>query len=311
MIPIGYRGTVVTCGAQGWPTPTIEWVRSTGKLTDSRMASDSVQTENSAFVLARLRSLHGFLGSAAGNYTCTVRANGTDAAVSSKVVTLLLQTEIAPTTTHELCSVSSHETNFQVRVLYTDCHTWGKDLKVEIAKNFMRNMVNIVGATCQDCAITPQDIMIRSPPTCSQRVERATLFRGRVSTKNVSRTKDIFCALSQWQLSGPLIWINSNFHLVDRGCALELESLDAMECTSGLSKSSFPTITVIVVADTIILLLLFLIAVIVIAWRIRRKRVKQKKGTLVLVGKYSHSNGRKRTRVLFCSNVSPWQKGLL
>ena len=283
MVPVGYRGTVVTCAALGWPTPIIEWVRNTGKLSDNGMASESARTQNSAFVLARLRSLDGFLGSAAGDYACAVRANGTDA-VSSKVVTLLLQTETTHTSTQMTCSVSSLETNFQVRVLYTDCLVWGEDLKVEISKNFMSNVVNIVGATCQDCAITLQDIIVESPPTCSQQVERATLFRGRVSTKNVSRTQDIFCALSQWQHSGPLIWMNSNFHLVDRGCALELRSLDAMECTPGLSRSSFPTITVIVVIDSAILFFLFLIVVIAILWRVfrSRNRVNQDhKGNLI------------------------------
>ena len=286
MVPVGYRGTVVTCAAMGWPTPTIEWVRNAGQLADSGMVSESARTQNSAFVLARLRSLDGFLGSAAGNYTCAVRTNDTDAAVSSKVITLLLHTEIPLTLTQMICSVSSLEKNFQVRVLYTDCLTWGEDLKVEIAKSFLRNMVNIVGATCQNCAITPQDITIESPPTCSQQVERATLFRGRVSTRNVSRTDDIFCALNRWQQSGPLIYINSNVHLVDRRCALD-RSLDAMECASGLNRSgsrSFPTITVIVAADSVVLFLLLLIVVITVLWRCfrSRKRVDQDKGNLAI-----------------------------
>ena len=239
---------MVTCAARGWPTPTIEWERSTRNLS-SRMVSDSAQNPNPAFVSARLRWIDndGFLESDAGDYTCVVRASDTDA-VSSKVITLEIRTDPPPTETPMTCSVSSEETNFQVRVLDTNCLIWPEELKMEFARTFMDEVVNAVSAACQECVITSENIVVAGTPTCSQQVEGAAVFRGTVSTESLGRTQNIFCALSRWQQSGPLVWIDSDFHLVDRGCPAELRSPGAVECTLQLSESSFPLIIVIAAA---------------------------------------------------------------
>ena len=270
---------MVTCAARGWPTPSIEWVRNTRNLS-SRIISDPAQNSNPAFVSARLRWLDsdGFLESDTGNYTCVVRASDTDAV--SEVITLEIRTDPDPTETLMTCSVSSEETNFQVRVLDTNCLIWPEELKMEFARIFVVEVVNAVSAACQECVVTSENIVVASTPTCSQQVERAAVFRGTMSTESLSRTQAIFCALSRWQQSGPLVWIDSDFHLVDRSCAIELGSLDIAECTSVLSKSSsFPTIPVIVTSSaTAIFLLLVLNLIVMIVMLKLRRSLKQKNG---------------------------------
>jgi hypothetical protein len=261
MVPLGYAGTVVTCAALGWPTPTIGWVRNVGNLSNTRMVSDPAQAPNSAYVSARLRWLDGFSESDAGNYTCVVRASDTGV-VSSEEVSLKIRTEPPPTATPTTCSVSSQEAYFQVRVLDTDCEMWGDDLKADIARDFMREVVNSVSAACQDCVVTSEDIQVNDVPTCSDQVERAAIFRGTLSTESSSRTQDIFCALSRWQQSGPLVRIGVDFHLVDRGCSIELRSLDALECVTGLTTTSFPLILIIAASAGGAALLLALIVLI-------------------------------------------------
>ena len=243
MIPLGYTGTVVTCTALGWPTPAIGWVKSIGNFTKHRMASDSTQDTNFAFVSARLKWLDGFQESDAGDYTCVVQASDTNA-ISSEVLTLSTTT---PASTSVMCPLGSQEANFQVRVLYTDCLTWGENQKMDIARVFVSEVVNIVNAACDN--VTVRNIVVASPPTCSQQVMRAAIFRGTISTESASRTQEIFCVLSLWKQSGPLVRINSNFHLVDEGCTLGLRSLDDVECVLGLSgSSSFPLVPVVAAA---------------------------------------------------------------
>jgi hypothetical protein len=258
MVPLGYAGTVVTCAALGWPTPTIGWVRNVGNLSNTRMVSDPAQAPNSAYVSARLRWLDGFSESDAGNYTCVVRASDTGV-VSSEEVSLAICTEPPPTATPMTCSMSSQEAYFQVRVLDTDCQMWGEDLKTDIARDFMRVAVNTVSAACQDCVITSEDIQVNDVPTCSEQVERAAIFRGTVSTESPSRTQDIFCALSRWQQSGPQVRIGVDFHLVDRGCSIELRSLETMECITGPTETSSFTLIAIVTGSTVGGLLLLLL----------------------------------------------------
>jgi hypothetical protein len=228
---------VVTCIALGWPTPTIGWVRNVGDLTDTRIISDSAQIHpDPAVVSAKLQWLGGFLESDAGNYTCVVQASDTDAS-SSKVVSIELRTEPLPTGFPVLYSVSSQEADFQVRVLDTDCEMWGEDLKTDIARDFMREVVNSVSAACQDCVVTSEDIQVNDAPTCS---EGSAIFRGTVSTESSSRTQDIFCALSRWQQGMPLILINDNFSLVDS--TLPLLADEATATTTDVLQNT-PTFT--------------------------------------------------------------------
>lgn len=214
--------------------PTTEWVRNDGNLTDGRMVSDAIQNQNSAFVTARLRWLDGFLESDAGDYTCVVQ--GDSDTVFSKVVTLEARTEPSPTLAPPMCSVSSGAANFEVRVLNMDCLTWGEELKEDISRDFMSDLVNIASTTCQGCIRSSQDIMVVDV-SCSG--DGAALFSGAVDTGDPNRNSDIICALTQWQQSGPLVFVNGNYLLVDSSLQL-LSTTTTPQTTTPLTTTMAP-----------------------------------------------------------------------
>ena len=237
-VPLGYAGTIVNCAAYGWPTPTIEWFRGSQSLPSSeeggRVFFDAVQREGSAYVSARLRSGEDFEETDAGTYSCVVRANDTGIITSKDVIleytSAAPPTQVTPTPT---CSVDSREVLFELRMLDTDCDFWSEDLKQLIARDFMEEIVNAVGAECPECEVGLADLSLLSGPACSDQVIRAAVFRGMVSTDDRGRTEEIFCALSRWQGTRPLVLINNNFRVVDGNCSLELDSLESGECRGG------------------------------------------------------------------------------
>ena len=228
IVPLGYSGTVITCAAYGWPTPSIEWQRNGASLPG---LSDSDTESNSAFVSARLRWTNEFQEADAGTYTCVARANDTNS-VQTKVVTLKAGVGVSPTIVPEVCSTESRDVFFELRVLDSDCHTWGDGLSQHIAGNFLNDVMNAVTAECRDCVVSAENVVLLSSPTCSEEVMRAAVFRGMITTESRGQTEDIFCALKSWQESSPLVLINGDLLLVDQGCSVELESLESRECSN-------------------------------------------------------------------------------
>ena len=218
MVPQGYSGNVVTCTALGWPTPTIEWHREGGNLTASVM-SVWTRDEGSAYVTAQLRWLDEFQESDAGRYICEVRASDTDL-VSSETISLEMTSVAPPTPTPATCTLDSQTVYFQVQVLDTNCEMLGME---EIANNFGDNLVSIVNTMCQDCDVTDNDLEVMGVATCSDQVARGAVFRGVIDTSDKERTQEIFCTLSMWQQTGPLVLVNNDLHLVDRTLSLAHE----------------------------------------------------------------------------------------
>ena len=227
IVPLGYSGTVITCAAYGWPTPSIEWQRNGASLPG---LSDSDSESNSAFVSARLRWTNEFQEADAGTYTCVVHANDTNL-VQTKVITLEAGVGVPPTIVPEVCSIGSRDVLFEIRVLDSDCRTWGDGLRQHIAGNFLNDIMNAVTAECRDCIVSAENVVLLSGPVCSDQVMRAAVFRGMITTESRGQTEDIFCALKSWQENSPLVLVNGDLLLVDQGCSVELESLDNRECS--------------------------------------------------------------------------------
>ena len=241
LVPVGYTGTILTCIASGWPTPTIRWLRD-GQLLNGNIYSDSTSLASSAIVSSRLRGNRAFSDSDIGNYTCIVQANDTDAFHSTDVYL-----NLSTSTPDMRCSVESTQIFFHIRVLNTDCVTWVGDLKEHISDSFSEEMVNVVVEECSECSIMTDNIVISNSPTCSNQVEGAALFRGSITTSEVSLTENIFCALKRWQETEPLIAINNQLYQVDKRCNLESDSLTSSEC-SGYSTRTDKSNTIIYIA---------------------------------------------------------------
>jgi hypothetical protein len=257
-VPLGYKGTVVTCSALGWPTPTISWVSDVGNLAGTRIVSDPLQN-GSAFVSVSLSWRDKFRESDVGNYTCMVEASDSSVISSQKVslfsIMKIIHTTELPTSQapHACPMINSSKVEFQMQVvLNVDCQMWTEEQKADIVSNFTRELMNIVSTACQNCMDTTEDIQVIDGPTCSKQVERAAIFRGTISTESLSRTRDIFCALNQWQQSGssigkvfyPVNWNFSTIEVMENATTLTTTSLVLTAAFSSTSSFS-PLIPVI------------------------------------------------------------------
>ena len=223
------------------------------------MRSDSTSNQNSAFVSARLRWTVGFQESDIGNYTCLVRANDTNA-VQSKSVSLELTLLTTPGPNPVQCSVSSPLTYFQTRIFDTECLSWDDVLKEHIRASFLIEIINIIETECPECDFTEYIVEIPELPTCSDLIDRATFFRGSISTPQIDITECLFCALNSWQESGPIVQINSRFHRIDLNCSLMARSLTSDECLPGGPSPILTTKLIYIIAGAmggVVLLFLF------------------------------------------------------
>ena len=197
-------------------------------------------------VSSRLRGNRAFSDLDVGYYTCIVQANDTDAFHSTDVY-LNLSTSTPEPVNNTECKVGSTQTFFHIRVLNTDCVTWVGDMKEHISDSFSEEVMNVVVVECSECSIMTDNIVISNSPTCSNQVEGAALFRGSITTSEVSLTENIFCALKRWQETEPLIAINNQLYQVDKRCNLESDSLTSSEC-SGYSTRTDKSNTIIYIA---------------------------------------------------------------
>ena len=226
LVPTGHTGIALTCGTFGWPPPHVEWIFNNGPLPNGVVYD---LTNNVGIVSARLSWVRGFNSSDVGEYQCVVKESNTTSPIAFKNIQIIETgvTTIPPTST---CTVSDSLVHFQVRVLDTDCVQWGDSLKESIAGAFQDEIVRIIESQCSDCQVSQSTVQTLGLPACSSIKENGVVFRGTIETDKAAQTESIYCALSEWQQTAPLININANLFKVDSGCALRVDSFSSPEC---------------------------------------------------------------------------------
>lgn len=240
---MGYDGTVYTCSAFGWPTPTIQWV-SNGQPLTGRISSESISKPNSPLILSRLIWRESFTSSDTGNYTCEVKGYNTNTFHS-----ILLQ--LGPELTSAIsspCTVNISASFFQIRVLDTMCLQWDETTKKEIADRMNYVLHQIIAIECQECTVNSTTISIPEVPTCSDLLPRAAVFRGRIAMDETGN-QTVFCALSEWQQKEPLIFLRNSLHLVDETCFLPYRN--STECSASDPQLQGPPIGVVPLSLTV------------------------------------------------------------
>ena len=266
VVPLGYQGIALVCTADGWPAPEVEWQKD-GQTLPSSSGVVSESSTMAATVSARLRWSREFHNSDAGSYECVVRKPNTVVPVESESVQLTVGPSrvTGPPVT---CSIDQTSVFFQIRVLGTDCTSWGGSLSSQIAADFRNEILSVVRTEC-GCQVDQNDLDVLGSPQCSNQKEGAAVFRGRIETTSQRRTELAYCALFSWQQKSPLIRINERFRAVDSNCSLESSgSLDSEEC---IAPGQPPVIGMLEIAYIIgaaaialvILVLVLLICVIV------------------------------------------------
>ena len=262
MVPLGYEGIALVCTADGWPAPEVEWQKDGQTLLNG--SGPGVVSESDTIastVSARLIWSREFNSLDMGSYECAVRKPNMLDTLDSRVV----QVKIAPTVTVQAppvtCSIDQTSVFFQIRVLGTDCTSWGGSLSSQIAADFRNEILSVVRTEC-GCQVDRSDLDVLGSPQCSSKVEGAAVFRGKIETTSQTRTESAYCALFSWQQKSPLIRINEQFHAVDSSCSLEASgSLDSEECVRPPTTPSSQLTTTLSIAGVTVSLILALVIV--------------------------------------------------
>ncbi len=190
-----------------------------------------------------------------GNYACIVRASDNNA-TESKSVEIMFSPPTTPARNLVECRVSSVEIYFQIRVLNTACLSWSESLKERITANFLTKIINVIDTECAQCYVKLDKVKIAEPPVCSDLVDRAAFFEGSISTPQRETTEELFCALSNWQESEPIIQIDGELHSTDLNCPLQSNppgNSSNSECLAFISAQGF-TVTTIVIGVIVVII---------------------------------------------------------
>lgn len=244
------------CTASGYPAPEVEWHKDGLRVP----INDDVVSENvtmSATTTAKLTWRRYFRSSDTASYQCIVRKPNTDVEVASQTIYLKAENSTIANPP-EPCSVQDRSINFQIRVLGTGCANWDSEQTAQIATEFRDELLNIVQTECS-CQIGMNELEILGSPQCSNKVNGAAVFRGRIDTSLQTKTEQLFCALSSWQQKSPLIRINGRFQAIDTSCPLE--SSGSEECVVPSSVFSFTAQAAIIGVTVVVVIAIVAIVV--------------------------------------------------
>lgn len=261
--PTGFTGLALTCLVFGSPTPHVEWQYEGKALPDGVVSLRSVLTDM-AQVSANLWFRTGFNSSFNGAYQCIVRENElSDVAVIGERQ-LIENNDISTTSPPPTCTVNSDLVNFQIRILETDCTSWGDSIRESISNALEDDIARIIQMEC-NCTFTSDFVQAHELPTCSTMVANSVVFRGTIATDSAIETERAFCALSNWQQSSPSININSQLFTVDSDCSLKIDSFSNPECSSSNPGIVLDhTTLIIVIAAPIGIVVLIVVVVLMI-----------------------------------------------
>lgn len=243
---------VITCNAIGWPPPTLMWLSGSAQVIQPKF-SHSSDLESSGYSSIQLEFPTGISGSDSGSYSCIVRGVGTQATqTDSATITLQVTSGKIPIDTTPQCLLDSFTVYFQLQVLGT-CEYEEQDAIEEVVIEIRDFLIGGIISQCTECVISDEAILISYGPLCSNSKSGATLFKGEISTADAGLTQSIFCGLTAWYQSIPLIRINNELKLVDQDCTLEVESLDSSKsCISNLLIEEYVIGIVVILPVTLV-----------------------------------------------------------
>ena len=109
----------------------------------------------------------------------------------------------------------------------------------------------------------------------------AAIVRGHIRTQEAALTQRVFQTLEEWQLTGPVVFVNGSWVAVDRQCSL-LASDSGQECARVLptttvvpTESFLDTVTFYVVIGTtgfVLIVVLITIVLVTTCWAVNRKK---------------------------------------
>ncbi len=215
-------------------------------------------------VSAKLRFRTGFNSNLSGAYQCVVKDSEVSSVAVNESRELIETGDVTSTTPPRSCSVSNSLVNFQIRILETDCTSWGDPLRQSIANAFEDEIMSIIQLEC-NCTVSSDFVQTLELPTCSTMINNGVVFRGKIETNSVDQTENVFCALSTWQQSSPSVNINGQLFVVDSDCSIRLDSFSNPECVASEPVIGIDNDTLIIVIAAPIGAVVVVVTVILIA----------------------------------------------
>lgn len=259
-VPEKYTGVVITCNAIGWPPPTLAWLSDSEQVIQPKF-SHSIDLEGSGYSSIALQFFMGTSRSDSGRYTCIVSGSGSDTQSDSVLITLEVTTGEIPSDTTLECLFDSTTVFFQLHVLDSNCVYREQDAIEKVVDEISDVLIGGIISQCRECVISDDAIIVSHGPLCSDSESGATIFKGEISTNDAEITSSIFCGLTAWYQSMPLIRINNELKLVDQDCTLEVELLD-LDSTESCTKD---IITKEVVIGVVVILPVVLVLIIIVS----------------------------------------------
>lgn len=239
-VPIGFNEIVLTCNAVGRPLPPkVRWLR--GNITKSTL-SDSRNTtvQDSSFTLAKLQFRDGFSAADAGRYLCVVVEEHDQGLRRSVEIVLSTNFNDHPGgfVTPSQCGETTAAVYFQIRV-FGLTGLGEANLEGQVTRDFFAAVIGGIVSQCHDCLMNAgSSAVIAYPPTDSEIIAGAAIFRGVINSTKGGQTEAVLCALNTWKQSGPLAHINGSLLLIDRDCAIN-PSNNSIECPRAAPESLF------------------------------------------------------------------------
>ena len=275
LVPTGFTGVAITCGAFAWPPPFVEWLYEGDSLPEG-VQSFTAGIDGTGSRSARLVFTTGFSSNYNGQYQCVVKERETSS--STSVVRNFELTETKTTITPTAppsCSANSSQVEFQLHVLDTNCSSWSNSFKETTRKMFHQSIVSVL-QILSNYTLSQNTIQIKDLPTCSTKAENGVVFRGIIETSSVTETETVFCALAGWQRVNPSININNELLQVDSGYPLQPDSFSVSECVTETTSLLVPVIALSAISTVLLVLVVVLFTVCCITLCCKTQRIWQK-----------------------------------
>lgn len=197
----------VVCVARGWPAPSLYWIDSSGRSTNSYVIRER------GVVLASLN----WNKTSSLQYRCEARNQYGSTTQPVNLVSL----ETTPPATPPLPSLptgAQNDVRIRLRLLTPDCRSQSdhslrrEDLRISLTQ--------VLVSQCQYCS--PDTIITVPLSNCdntSTALVQSTVFIVAIDSPTLS---DVYNTLAQWWISSPTISVGSLYH-IDTSCLFNVE----------------------------------------------------------------------------------------
>lgn len=180
------------------------------------------------------------------------------------------------------CAVESDITNFQFRVMKVFGNVCQhQNISSRYREQFQVVLMTVVETLCTVCGRVEVEEITVTSMSCSEEPQ-SVVFVGQVATAARDRTRRLVCALSEWQRSQPLVFLEESFHEVDPNCTIIPPLRTSLFTRDGHCSMASSPLTSAILISTVIsaaMVMLVVVVLVVVTILISFSRKKKPSGT--------------------------------